>query len=179
MYPYKDFTPKIDPSAFVAPGAQIIGQVELAAESSVWFNAVLRGDEAGIYIGEGSNIQDGTVIHVDKDKPVFVGRHVTVGHSVTLHGCTIEDGALIGMGATILNGAVVRKGALVAAGALVLENQVIEAGMLAAGVPAKIRRKLTEENAAYLIYDAKHYIAQSRQYMKSGVQQNQNLSGKK
>ncbi|RYM02912.1 gamma carbonic anhydrase family protein [Sporolactobacillus sp. THM7-7] len=177
MYRYGSQTPKIDSSAFVAPGVQIIGQVELGAESSVWFNAVLRGDEAGIFIGEGSNIQDGTVIHVDADKPVKVGRHVTVGHNVTLHGCTVEDGALIGMGTTILNGAVVKKGALVAAGALVMENQVIEARTLAAGVPAKERRKLTDENTAYLKYDAEHYIKQAKRYLEMGIGWHPSVSG--
>lgn len=172
MYRYGEQMPKVDPKAFIAPGAQVIGQVELAAESSVWFNAVLRGDEAGIFIGEGSNIQDGTVVHTDAKDPVKVGRHVTVGHNVTLHGCTVEDGALIGMGATILNGAVVKKGALVAAGALVLQNQVVEAGTLVAGVPARERRKLSEENAAYLKYDAEHYIKQAQRYIGAGISQN-------
>lgn len=169
MYPYNDHVPKIHPSVFVAPGAKIIGQVTVEASASVWFNAVLRGDMAGIFIGEGTNIQDGAVVHVDVDKPVTVGRFATIGHNVTLHGCTVEDGALIGMGATILNGAVIKKGALVAAGALVLENQVIEAGTLAAGVPAKVRRKLNDENVAYLKYDAQHYIELARSYLASGI----------
>lgn len=172
MYRYGKQFPKMDPDAFVAPGAQVIGQVELAAGSSVWFNAVLRGDEAGIFIGEGSNIQDGTVVHTDANDPVKVGRNVTVGHNVTLHGCTVEDGALIGMGATILNGAVIKKGALVAAGALVLEHQIVEAGTLVAGVPAKERRKLTSENAAYLKYDAEHYMEQAKRYIGMGINQN-------
>jgi carbonic anhydrase/acetyltransferase-like protein (isoleucine patch superfamily) len=171
MNQYGEYVPRIDPSAFIAPGAQVIGQVELAAGASVWFNAVLRGDESGIFIGEGSNIQDGSVVHVDTSDPVRVGKHVTVGHNVTLHGCTVEDGALIGMGATILNGAVVKKGALVAAGALVLENQVVEAGTLVAGVPAKKRRELTEENAAYLKYDAEHYMKQAKRYLEMGYGQ--------
>lgn len=169
MYRYKDFTPKIASSAYIAPGAQVIGQVELAENSSVWFNSVLRGDEAGIFIGEGSNIQDGSIVHVNKDTPVIVGKNVTVGHSVTLHGCTIEDGALIGMGATILNGAIIKKGALVAAGALILENMVVEAGTLVAGVPAKKIRTLTDENKAYLEYDAEHYMEQAKRYINLGI----------
>lgn len=171
MLRYGKHFPKVDPSAFVAPGAQVIGQVVIDARASVWFNAVLRGDESGIFIGEGSNIQDGTVVHVDTKDPVRVGRNVTVGHNVTLHGCTVEDGALIGMGATILNGAVIRKGALVAAGALVLENQIVEAGTLVAGVPAKERRKLTKENTDYLVYDAAHYIEQAKRYLDAGIGQ--------
>lgn len=165
MYRYGKHFPKVDSSSFIAQGARIIGEVELEANTSIWFNAVLRGDEAGIFIGEGSNIQDGAVVHVDKNSPVRVGKNVTVGHNVTLHGCTVEDGALIGMGATILNGAVIGRGALVAAGALVLEKQVVEAGTLVAGIPAKMRRELTEENTAYLKYDTEHYIEQARRYM--------------
>ncbi|MCI1858494.1 MAG: gamma carbonic anhydrase family protein [Sporolactobacillus sp.] len=171
MYSFAGKLPKIDPSVFIAPGAQIIGQVELSAKVSVWFNAVLRGDEAGIFIGEGSNIQDGTVVHVDANDPVIVGKHVTVGHNVVLHGCTVEDGALIGMGATILNGAVIKKGALVAAGALVLEKQVVEAGTLVAGVPAKERRQLTPANVDYVKRDSIHYIKQAQRYLKMGIGQ--------
>ncbi len=172
MYPYGKQFPKIAPDVFIAPGAQVIGQVELAAGSSVWFNAVLRGDVAGIFIGEGSNIQDGTIVHTDTHHPVKVGRNVTIGHNVTLHGCTVEDGALIGMGSTILNGAVIKKGALVAAGSLVLQNQVVEAGVLVTGVPAQKRRKLTDANVAYLKYDAAHYIEQAKRYMDLGINQN-------
>jgi Carbonic anhydrases/acetyltransferases, isoleucine patch superfamily len=171
MLRYGKHFPQIDPSAFVAPGAQIIGEVVLGANTSVWFNAVLRGDESGIFIGEGSNIQDGSVVHVDAKDPVRVGKNVTVGHNVTLHGCTVEDGALIGMGATILNGAVIKEGALVAAGALVLENQTVEAGTLVAGVPARERRKLSKENADYLKYDAAHYIRQAKRYLEMGFGQ--------
>ncbi|WKB36512.1 gamma carbonic anhydrase family protein [Terrilactibacillus sp. S3-3] len=106
---------------------------------------------------------------MNKDTPVIVGKNVTVGHSVTLHGCTIEDGALIGMGATILNGAIIKKGALVAAGALILENMVVEAGTLVAGVPAKKIRTLTDENKAYLEYDAEHYMEQAKRYINLGI----------
>lgn len=171
MFRYGRYEPKIDPSAFVAPGAQIIGQVKLAALSSVWFNAVLRGDEAGIFIGEGSNIQDGTIVHVDTNTPCRVGRNVTVGHQVILHGCTVEDGAMIGMGATILNRAVVEEGALVAAGSLVLEGQVVKAGTLVAGVPAKEKRMLSDKNKEYLVYDAKHYQEQAKRYQSMGIGQ--------
>ncbi len=146
LHKLKGYYPKVDESTYIAPGAQIIGNVELAENTSVWFNAVLRGDNDKITIGKGSNIQDGAVVHVDPGYPVTVGENVTVGHNVILHGCTVKDGALIGMGATILNGAVIGEGALIAAGALVTEGKVIEPGMLVAGVPAKALRKLSEEN---------------------------------
>ncbi|MFT8318970.1 MAG: gamma carbonic anhydrase family protein [Sporolactobacillus sp.] len=171
MFRYGRYEPKIDPSAFIAPGAQIIGQVKLDKLASVWFNAVLRGDEAGIFIGEGSNIQDGTIVHVDTNTPVRVGKNVTVGHQALLHGCSVEDGAMIGMGATILNHAVVEKGALVAAGSLVLEGQVVKAGTLVAGVPAKEKRLLSDKNKAYLKYDAEHYRQQAMRYKEMGIGQ--------
>ena len=158
LYKLKGYEPKVHETAYVAPGAQIIGNVELAENSSVWFNAVLRGDNEKITIGKGSNIQDGTVIHVDPGYPVTVGENVTVGHNVILHGCTVKDGALIGMGATILNGAVIGEGALVAAGALVTEGKVIEPGMLVAGVPAKPIRKLTEANIERAKQGTAHYV---------------------
>ncbi|MCF6092914.1 gamma carbonic anhydrase family protein [Microaerobacter geothermalis] len=168
-YSFKGKQPKIDSSAYVAPGAQIIGEVTLEKESSVWFNAVLRGDNEPIIIGEGSNIQDGSVVHVDPGYPVKVGKHVTVGHNVTLHGCTIEDGALIGMGATILNGAVIGKGALIAAGALVPEGKVIEGGVLAAGVPAKVIRQLSSEQMERIKEGAHHYVEKGRIYSQEGI----------
>ncbi|MFT8363681.1 MAG: gamma carbonic anhydrase family protein [Sporolactobacillus sp.] len=171
MYRYGRYEPKIDSQAFVAPGAQIIGQVKLAAHSSIWFNAVLRGDEAGIIVGAGSNIQDGTIVHVDTGTPCTVGRNVTVGHRAILHGCTIEDGAMIGMGATILNRAVIEAGALVAAGSLVLEGQIVKAGTLVAGIPAKEKRKLNQKNIDYLVYDAKHYQEQAERYRAMGIGQ--------
>ncbi|NEU30030.1 gamma carbonic anhydrase family protein [bacterium LRH843] len=146
LHKLKGYYPHVHESAYIAPGAQLIGNIELQEDTSVWFNAILRGDNDKITIGKGSNIQDGAVIHVDPGYPVTVGENVTVGHNVILHGCTVKDGALIGMGATILNGAVIGEGALIAAGALVTEGKVIEPGMLVAGVPAKALRKLSEEN---------------------------------
>jgi len=150
-------TPKIHPTAYIAPGAQIIGDVVIEENASVWFNAVLRGDVEPIRIGKGSNIQDGTVVHTDNGFPVLVEENVTVGHNVTLHGCTIKSGSLIGMGATVLNGAVIGEGALVAAGSLVLEGREIPPGTLAAGSPAKVIRELTPENKEALRQAAEHY----------------------
>ncbi|HEU5138360.1 MAG TPA: gamma carbonic anhydrase family protein [Bacillales bacterium] len=161
--------PKVHSSTYIAPGAHIIGDVELQADTTVWFNAVLRGDNDKITISKGSNVQDGTVVHVDEGYPVKVGENVIVGHNVTLHGCTVEDGALIGMGATVLNGAVVGKGALIAAGALVPEGKVIEPGTLAAGVPAKAVRKLNVEDKERLKQGAQHYIDNGREYKDEGI----------
>ncbi|MCC5947526.1 MAG: gamma carbonic anhydrase family protein [Nitriliruptoraceae bacterium] len=130
--------PSIDPGAFVAPGATIAGDVRLAAGVSVWFGCVLRCEEAPIEIGADTNIQDLTVVHTDADQPTIIGARVTVGHRATLHGCVIEDDALIGMGAVVLNGARIGAGAVVAAGAVVREGQHVPPGTLAVGVPAKV-----------------------------------------
>ncbi|GAB7386586.1 gamma carbonic anhydrase family protein [Bacillaceae bacterium] len=169
LHRYGDKSPRIHERAYVAPGAQLIGDVTLEENASVWFNAVLRGDNEPIYIGRGSNIQDGVVVHVDPGFPVVVGEHVTVGHNVTLHGCTVEDGALIGMGATVLNGAVIGKGALVAAGALVPEGKVIAPGVLVAGVPARVIRKLTPLDMEKMQQGAKHYVERGKLFKQSGI----------
>ena len=138
-------TPDIHPSAFVAPGAVIRGEVHLAENSSVFYNAVLRGDRAPISIGEGTNIQDNCVVHVEYDLPVTVGKNVTVGHGAILHGCTVGDETLIGMGAIVLNGAQIGKSCLIGAGALVTQNAVIPDGCMAVGSPARVKRPLTPE----------------------------------
>ena len=133
----KIHSPHIHPSVFVASSANIIGDVRIGKDSSIWYNCVCRGDINYIDIGQRTNIQDGTVIHLENDLPTLIGNDVTVGHKSMIHACTIEDGALIGMGAIILNGAIVKKGAIVGAGAVVKENTVIFEGTLWAGVPAK------------------------------------------
>lgn len=161
--------PKVHESTYIAPGAHVVGDVELKEDTSVWFNAVIRGDNDRITIGKGSNIQDGVVVHVDEGFPVEVGENVIVGHNVTLHGCTVKDGALIGMGATVLNGAVVGEGALVAAGALVAEGSVIEPGTLVVGVPAKPVAKLDEQKRERIKRGAEHYIENGRLYIKEGI----------
>lgn len=146
VLPFDGIFPQIHETAYVAPGAVIIGQVTIEAEASIWFNAVIRGDREPIVIGRGSNIQDGSVVHTDPGFPCTVAENVTVGHNAILHGCQIASGVTIGMGATVLNGAVVGENALVAAHALVLEGAEIDARMLVAGVPAKPRRELSDED---------------------------------
>lgn len=150
-------TPNIHPSAFVAPGAVVRGEVHLAENSSVFYNAVLRGDRAPISIGEGTNIQDNCVVHVEYDLPVTVGKNVTVGHGAILHGCTIGDETLIGMGAIVLNGAQIGKSCLIGAGALVTQNAVIPDGCMAVGSPARVKRPLTPEEMDGLRQSAADY----------------------
>ncbi|MEH7082459.1 gamma carbonic anhydrase family protein [Neobacillus drentensis] len=147
----------------------MIGNIELKEDTSVWFNAVIRGDNEKIMIGKGSNIQDGAIVHVDPGYPVHVGEYVTIGHNVVLHGCTIKNGALIGMGATILNGAVIGEGSLVAAGALVPEGKMIEPGVLVAGVPAKVIRTLTPEEIERSKGGAQHYVQNGENFREENI----------
>ncbi|WP_328347837.1 gamma carbonic anhydrase family protein [Streptomyces violaceus] len=137
--------PQVDPEAFVAPTASVIGGVTLSAGASVWYGAVLRGDVEAISVGASSNVQDNCTLHADPGFPVTVGERVSIGHNAVVHGATVEDDCLIGMGATVLNGAVIGAGSLVAAQALVPQGMVVPPGSLVAGVPAKVRRELTEE----------------------------------
>ncbi|GEC74699.1 gamma carbonic anhydrase family protein [Microbacterium maritypicum] len=155
-------TPSIDATAFVADGARIVGDVSLAAGCSVWYNAVLRGDSAGVVIGPGSNVQDNVSVHVDTGHPVVIGSKVSVGHNAVVHGCTIGDGTLVGMGSVILSGAVIGDGCLIAGGAVVLGGTEIPPGSLVAGVPAKVRRALTDEERAGLIANADIYLGHSQ-----------------
>ena len=151
--------PQIDPTAYVAAQAVVIGDVRLAAHSSVWPTSVLRGDINFIEIGEGSNIQDGSIVHLADDLPVRVGKLVTVGHRAILHACTVEDECLIGMGATILDGAVIGKGSIIGAHALVTKETRIPPGSLVMGTPAKVVRALSPEEIAEIRTWADHYIA--------------------
>jgi carbonic anhydrase/acetyltransferase-like protein (isoleucine patch superfamily) len=150
--------PQIDPSAYVAPQAVVIGDVRLAARTSVWPTSVLRGDINYIEIGEGSNIQDGSIVHLAEDLPVRVGRLVTVGHRAILHACTVEDNCLIGMGATILDGAVIGRGSIVGAHALVTKGTHIPPGSLVMGTPAKVVRSLSPQEIDSIRTWADHYI---------------------
>ncbi len=150
-------TPQIDGSAFLATGARVIGDVRLGPDSSVWYNAVLRGDSASITVGVGSNLQDNVSVHVDADSPVVIGENVSVGHNAVVHGCTVEDGCLIGMGSVILSGAVIGAGSLVAGGALVLGGTIVPPGSMVAGVPAKVRRELTDEEKRGILRNAEVY----------------------
>ena len=146
LYPYLDLYPSIAESVFLAPGVKIIGDVEIGEDSSVWYNSIIRGDVHYIKIGKFTNIQDCCMLHVTNGKyPLNLGSKVTIGHSVSLHGCTINDLCLIGIGAIILDGAVVEEKSIVAAGALVRQNFVVPGGKLVAGIPARIIRNLTKE----------------------------------
>jgi carbonic anhydrase/acetyltransferase-like protein (isoleucine patch superfamily) len=151
-------TPEVDPTAFVAPNASVIGRVKLAANSSVFYGAVLRGDIDSISIGAGSNVQDNVSMHTDVGIKLVVGSGVSIGHNAVVHGCTVEDDCLIGMGSIILNHAVIGAGSLVAAGAVVLEGTVVPPGSLVAGVPAKVRRELTAEEREHVKLNASHYV---------------------
>ena len=152
-------TPAVDPTAFVAAGARVIGGVTLGEGSSVWYNAVLRADGDTITVGVGSNLQDNVSVHVDRGQPVVIGENVSVGHNAVVHGCTVGDGSLIGMGAVVLSGAVIGAGCLIAGGAVVLEGAVIPPGSLVAGVPAKVRRELTEQERDRILRNAQAYRA--------------------
>lgn len=150
-------SPEVDPEAWVAPNASLIGQVRLAARASVWYSATLRAEAEPIDIGAGTNIQDGVTVHVDPEYPVRIGSGVSVGHNAVLHGCTIEDGALVGMGAIVLNGAVVGTESLVAAGALIPHGVVIPPRSLVAGVPGRVRRELSDAEIAANRHNAAVY----------------------
>ncbi|GAA1913079.1 gamma carbonic anhydrase family protein [Microbacterium aoyamense] len=157
-------SPVLHASSFVADGARVIGAVTLGEQASVWYNAVLRADGDTITIGARSNLQDNVSVHVDRGSPVLLGTDVSVGHNAVVHGCTIGDGALIGMGAVVLNRAVIGAGCLVAAGAVVLEDTVVPPGSLVAGVPAKVRRELTPEEKDGLVRNAAAYLAHTAQH---------------
>lgn len=157
-------SPEVAESAFVAPGAALIGAVRLAPDSGVWFNAVLRADNEPITLGEGSNLQDLVACHVDDGVPLTIGRGVSVGHSAVLHGCTIEDDVLVGMHATIMNRAVVGRESLIAAGALITEGKVIPPRSLVAGVPGKVLRELTDDEVEAIRTNATHYVEKARLY---------------
>ena len=151
-------TPQIHESAFIADGARVIGDVILKAESSIWYNTVARADINQIVIGERSNIQDNSVIHLENDQCVLVGNDVTVGHNAIIHGCTIGDGALIGMGAIIMNGVSIGKGAVVGAGAVVKENMIVNDYELVVGVPAKVVKTLSSSTYDDNVKWAKKYV---------------------
>ncbi len=158
LFPYKGLYPKIDETVFLASGIKIIGDVEIGKDSSIWYNSVIRGDVHYIKIGEQTNVQDMSMLHVTNGKyPLNIGNKVTIGHSVKLHGCTLNDLCLIGIGAIVLDGAVVESNSMVAAGSVVKPNFVVPTGKLVAGVPAKIVRDLTEEEIAEFEKSALRY----------------------
>lgn len=159
-----DRVPRIDAEAYVAPGAQLIGLVELHARASVWFNAVLRGDTEPIVVGAGSNVQDCAVLHTDPGCPLIIGQNATIGHQVMLHGCTIGDGALVGIQAVVMNNARIGRDSLVGAGALVTEGREIPERSLVLGSPAKVVRTLTDEEVERLRRGAAHYVERAAHY---------------
>jgi len=170
IYELDRVAPRVAASAWVADSAQIMGNVELAEDASIWFGAVVRGDTEVIRIGDRSNIQDGSVLHADIGKPLTIGSDVTVGHKVMLHGCTIGDGSLIGIGAVVLNGAKIGKGCIVGAGSLVTEGKEFPDGSMIIGSPAKVVRELTAEQQHGLVMSAVHYVENARRF-KSGLKQ--------
>ena len=164
LYSCNDQSPRIHPTAFVAAGAVIAGNVTLEEDASVWFNAVVRGDINSISIGERTNIQDGCILHVTNTFPVRIGKDVTVGHRAVVHGCIIEDESLVGMGAVILDNAHIGPNALVAAGALILEGAEVPGGSLAAGVPARVIRKLTDAEKERIRASSRHYVEYAKSF---------------
>lgn len=164
ILPFDGRTPEVHPTAWIAPGAALIGKVRVEEGASVWFGAVLRGDIDEIVLGPGSNLQDNVVVHTEAGSPAVIGRDVSVGHGAVVHGCRIGDGCLIGMNATVLTDAVVGEQTLVAAGAVVLEGAVIPPRSLVAGVPAKVRRELTDEEIAAMRGNSERYVTRAQAY---------------
>ncbi len=164
IYALDGIAPDIDPTAWVAPGCHIIGRVVLEAEVGVWFNVTMRGDNEPIVIGRGTNVQENCVLHTDMGYPVTVGADCTIGHKAMLHGCTIGEGTLIGMGATILNGARIGKGCLIGACALITEGKEIPDGSLVMGAPGKVIRVLDAEARERLLKSAEGYRANARRF---------------
>ena len=176
ILPYRDILPRIDPTAFIAPSAVVIGDVEIGAYANIWFNVVIRGDDAPVRIGAGANIQDGTVVHVTWDGftpggehvPTFIGEDVAIGHMALLHGCTLEAGAFVGMKACVMDRAVVQSGAMVAAGAVVTPRKVVASGELWSGTPARFSRALKPEETAYMRWVPEHYRRLAEEYKDGG-----------
>jgi carbonic anhydrase/acetyltransferase-like protein (isoleucine patch superfamily) len=165
ILPYQDAAPQIDDTAFIAPGAVVVGDVSIGAQSSIWFGCVIRGDEQAIRIGARTNIQDGTVVHVHSRKQgTFIGDDVTIGHMVLLHACTLQDGSYVGMGAQVLDEAVVESGAMLAAGALLTQGKTVKKGELWAGRPAKLMRGISEEEWGQFAQTAVNYVERGLQY---------------
>lgn len=164
LLPFDRVRPQVDPTAYIADNATLVGRVTVAAGASVWFGAVMRGDTDDLVLGERSNLQDNVVVHADPGSPAIIGSDVSVGHGAVVHGCRIEDGCLIGMNATVLNRAVIGAQSLVAAGAVVLEDTIIPPRSLVAGVPAKVRRELTDDEVAALAHNAATYADRAQKY---------------
>jgi carbonic anhydrase/acetyltransferase-like protein (isoleucine patch superfamily) len=164
IYAFAGDTPAVHESAFIAPSASVIGKATLAENSSAFYGVSVRADTAAISVGAGSNLQDNVVLHADPGFPCTVGARVSVGHSAVVHGCTVEDDCLVGMGAVVLNGAVVGRGSLVAAGAVVQEGTIVPPGSLVAGVPAKVKRPVTDAERERMRSGAASYVSRSAGY---------------
>ena len=164
LYKLGELEPIIDGDFYVSESASVLGKVRLCNNSSVWFGATLRGDTELITIGEGSNVQDGSVLHTDLGFPLNIGKDVTIGHKVMLHGCTIGDGSLIGINSVVLNGAKIGKGCLIGANALITEGMVIPDGSLVMGSPGKIRGELNGDQKQGLLLSAKHYVENAKRF---------------
>jgi carbonic anhydrase/acetyltransferase-like protein (isoleucine patch superfamily) len=165
IVPHRGLAPKVDPTAFIAANATLVGDVEIAANASIWFGCILRGDGPGIRVGENSNLQDGTIVHVAaRGLMTVVGKDVTVGHMVLLHACEVQDGAFVGMHSTVLDGAVIESRAMVAAGALVAPGKIVRTGELWAGNPARKLRDLTEKDYETFGRIAAGYVKLAQSY---------------
>jgi carbonic anhydrase/acetyltransferase-like protein (isoleucine patch superfamily) len=164
LLPFEGAEPVVAETAYIADNAALIGRVTVEAGASVWFGAVMRGDTDDLTLGAGSNLQDNVVVHADPGSPAVIGSGVSVGHGAVIHGCRIEDGCLIGMNATVLNRAVIGAESLVAAGSVVLEDTVIPPRSLVAGVPANVRRPLTDDEVAAMKVNADTYVARAAKY---------------
>ncbi len=175
IYRFEDSTPSLPEEYFVADSAAVIGNITLQNQSSIWFGVVLRGDIEPIIVGERSNIQDNSVAHTSHGKPVVIGNHTTIGHKVMLHACTVGNNCLIGMGATLLDGCEIGDNCLVGAGALVKQNQKIPAGSLAVGSPARVIRKLTEEEISDVRKYSDRYVALLNRYRSGALEELSNL----
>jgi carbonic anhydrase/acetyltransferase-like protein (isoleucine patch superfamily) len=161
---YAGRSPEVDPDAFVADGSTLVGAVRLGRDASVWYGAVIRADGAPIQVGSCSNVQDGCVLHSDPDFPVTIGDRVTVGHRAVVHGCTVEDDSLVGMGSVLLNGVVLGAGSLVAAGSVLLEGTVVPPGSLVAGVPGSVKRPVTDAERDRIRSGTESYVTRARVY---------------
>ena len=166
IYDFNNISPKLDKDSWFAPNSVLIGNVTLKKDANIWFNATLRGDVEPIIIGEGSNIQDGSVVHTDPGCPATIGKNVTVGHLVMLHGCIIEDDCLIGIGSTILNKAKIGKHSIIGANTLITENKIIPDNSLVVGSPGRVLRKVTDEEIKAVLENGKHYVDFSKKYKK-------------
>jgi len=162
---WKEYTPQIHPTARLAENVTVIGDVHLCENTNIWYGTVLRGDSGPMRIGAGSNVQDNCVLHCEFDGSLTVGQNVTVGHGAILHGCTVEDNCLIGMGATVLDRAIIGEGSIIGAGALVSAGKVIPPHSLVVGVPGKVVRELTEAELAHNLSNARHYIELSEEQL--------------